>query len=161
MQETNKQYKLISCGISTQRYHPGRRNKNPSSLGKKPSNIMKIQENDKFRKKFNPEHTKSDRCNKCGDFLHREGFRCPVTKHQCKICKKIGHFSSLCYKKRDIFETYQRSLGSPKALQLKVGMIYTQDSQSGQSEEYSGKENSFCLQLQVQSNQAETSFIAP
>ena len=47
--------------------------------------------------KFDPEHTKSDRCNRCGDSLHWEGFRCPVTKHQCKICKKIGHFRSLSY----------------------------------------------------------------
>ena len=80
------------------------------------------------QKKFDPEHTKSDRCNRCCDSLHREGFRCPVTKHQCKICKKIGHFSSLCYKKRDKFDGYKRSLGSPKPHQLKIEMIHTQNS---------------------------------
>ena len=31
------------------------------------------------KEKFDPECT--DRCHKCGDSLHREGFRCPVAKH--------------------------------------------------------------------------------
>ena len=41
-----------------------------------------------------------DRCNKCGDSPHVEGFRCPATRYQCKNCQKFGHFSSLSYKKK-------------------------------------------------------------
>ena len=67
----------------------------------------------------------------------------------------------MCYKKRDKFDGYKRSLGSPKTHQLKIGTIHTQISLSSQSEVCSSKENSFCLQLQVQSNQAETKFTAP
>ena len=52
------------------------------------------------------------------------------------------------------------SLGSPRAHQLKIGFICTQDSLSRQSEGYLSEEDSFCLQLQVQSTQDETSFIA-
>ena len=62
------------------------------------------------RKMFDTEHP--DRCHKCGDSHHREGFRCPASKYQCKICKKIGHFSSLCYKKKEQSDYYQRSLRS-------------------------------------------------
>ena len=51
-------------------------------------------------------------------------------------------------------------MGSPRAHQLKIGSICTQDCLSRQSEGYSSEEDSFCLKLQVQSAQAETSFIA-
>ena len=44
---------------------------------------------------------------------------------------------------------------------MKVGSICTHDSLSRESEGYSGEEDSFCLQLQMQFTQAETSFIAP
>ena len=110
------------------------------------------------KRKFDPECTKLDRC---GDSQHREGFRCPASNHQCSICKKIGHFSSLCYKKRDRYVNYKKSFGSPKAHQLKVKSVHTQDSLSSQSEGYSSEKDTFYLQLQVQSNEAETKFTAP
>ena len=44
---------------------------------------------------------------------------------------------------------------------MKIGSVCTQDSLSEQSEGYSSEEDSFSLQLQVQSTQAQTSFIAP
>ena len=78
-----------------------------------------------------------------------------------KICHKIGHFSSLCYKKREKYENHKISFGSPKAHQLKTGLMHTQNTLSSQSEEYSSEEDSFCLQPQVQSTQAETNCIAP
>ena len=113
------------------------------------------------KRRFDPKCT--DRCHKCGDSLHREGFSCPAAKHQCKICKKIGHFSSLCYKKIEKSNYYQRSLqsSSPKAHQLKVGSVQTQ-SLCDQSEDYSRKD-SFCLQVKVQPqcDEAETKFTAP
>ena len=113
------------------------------------------------KRRFDPECT--DRCHKCGDFLHREGFRCPAAKHHCKICKKIGHFSSLCYKKIEKNDYYQRSLqsSSPKAHQFKVWSVQTQ-SLYDQSDDYSS-EDSFCLQLKMQPHcdETETKFIAP
>ena len=121
---------------------------------------MKIQGKPQEKRRFDPECT--DRCHKCGDCPHREGFRHPAAKHQCKICKKTGHFSSLCYKKSEKSDYFQRSFwsSSPEAHLLKVGSVYTQDSLSGQSG-YSSKEDSFCLQLKVQSSQAETKCTAP
>ena len=44
-------------------------------------------------------HTSPDRCKKCGDSQHINGFRCLASRHQCRNCQKYGHFSSLCYKK--------------------------------------------------------------
>ena len=77
------------------------------------------------------------------------------------MCHKYGHFSSLCYKKRDKYDNYKRSFGSPKAHQLKIGSVHTQGPLCSQSEDYSSEEDSFCLQLQVKSTQAETNCIAP
>ena len=103
-----------------------------------------------------------DRCHKCGDSHHRESFRCLASKNQCKICKKIGHFSSLCYKKKEQSDYYQRSLrsSSPKAQQLKVGSMNNR-SLYDQSEDYSS-EDSICLQMKVQpqGDEAETKFTA-
>ena len=113
------------------------------------------------KRRFDSEHTRPDRCPKCGYSKHREGFRCPGSKHQCKICHKSGHFNSLCYKNRDGLHNHKRHLGLPRAHQLMIGSICTQDSLSTQSEGYSSEENSFCLQLWVQTTQAETSFMAP
>ena len=113
------------------------------------------------RRRYEHEHTRQDRCTKCGDSLHREGFRYLASKHQCKICHKYGHFSSLCYKKGEKYDNHKRSFGSPKAHQLKIGSVFTQEPLCSQSEEYSSEEDSFCLQLQVQSTQAETNCLAP
>ena len=103
---------------------------------------------------------KPRRCKKCSDSQHVEGIRCPSSKHQCKNFHKYGHFSSLCYKKRD-FE-HKRSLESrsPKAHQLQIGLVCMQDSLYGQSKESSSKD-SFCLQVQLKSTQVETNIPAP
>ena len=102
--------------------------------------------------------TNQDRCNKCGDSPPVEGFRCPASRYQCKNCHKFGHFSSLCYKKNG----YERSLEqrSPKALQLKIVTAYMKKSLCGQSED-SSSDDSFCLQMQVKSTQAETKLPVP
>ena len=54
------------------------------------------------KKLFNPSqaHSSSDRCSKCGDTKHAQGFACPAKKYQCKACKKYGHFTSLCFSKQ-------------------------------------------------------------
>ena len=43
--------------------------------------------------------THSNRCTRCGDTLHTKGFQCPARKFQCKICHKLGHFTTVCYQK--------------------------------------------------------------
>ena len=59
------------------------------------------QAKERFHK--NPqEHTSpEDRCTKCGDTPHIEGFRCPASRFQCKHCHKFGHFCKLCYKNQE------------------------------------------------------------
>ena len=86
-----------------------------------------------------------------------KGLGVQQAKHQCKICHKFGHFSSLFYKKGDGLHHHKRCLGSPRAHQLRIRLISTQDSLSRQSKDYSSEEDSFCLYLHVQSTQAETS----
>ena len=65
-------------------------NKNPEQ--KKPSY---------HKKSFDPRnaHKQKDRCSKCGDSTHLEGFTCPAKRYQCKSCHKFGHFTSLCFMK--------------------------------------------------------------
>ena len=50
---------------------------------------------------------------------------------------------------------------SPKAHQLQLSQVCMQDFICGQSEDLSSSEDSFCLQLQLKSTQAETKFPAP
>ena len=45
---------------------------------------------------------------------------------------------------------------SPKAHQLKIGSVCAQDSICGQSEDFNSGDESFCLQMKIKSNQAET-----
>ena len=105
------------------------------------------------------ELTSQERCSKHRYSQHIERFRCPASKHQCKNCHKYGHFSSLCYKKKE-FE-YERSLElrSSKAHQLEIGPNYTQGSICSQLEG-SSSDDSFCLQLQLNPTQVETKISA-
>ena len=74
------------------------------------------QEYEKFKQEHN---NQEERCHKCGDTPHIEGFRCPKSRHQCKYCSKIGHFSHLCFKKKQA-NTYKKGPRNPNAYQLKV-----------------------------------------
>ena len=96
-------------------------------------------------------HKYKDRCPKCGDSAHLEGFQCPA-KFQCKACHKFGHLTSLCYQKNQQKQAPYKSR-KLKVHQLKVGALYVQDqSISGQSEDYSS-DDSFCLHLKIQCTQ--------
>ena len=59
------------------------------------------------KKRFDPNQAnqRKDRCSKCSDSKHIEGFKCPIRKFQCKTCNKCGHFASLCYKKKVPFKS--------------------------------------------------------
>ena len=104
------------------------------------------------------EHTSpEDRCNKCGDTSHVEGFRCPASRFQCKHCHKFRNFIKLCYKKNE--SEYKKNTRQPKALQLMVGRASAVCGQSDVS--FSSSEDSFCLQMQVKSAQAKTKTEAP
>ena len=52
-----------------------------------------------------------------------EGFHCPAKKYLLKSCHKYGHFTSLCYQKK------QASFKSrkPKACMLQAGAVYACD----------------------------------
>ena len=99
-------------------------------------------------------HRATDCCNKCGDPIHVQGFQCPAKKYQCKVCNKYGHFSSLCYQKKPQVH-HKNSCRNPKIHQLHAGPMYTQDSANHYYSKESSSDESFCLQLQAQSNQAE------
>ena len=96
-----------------------------------------------------------DRCNKCGDTPHVEGFRCPTSRHQCKYCHKIGHFSHLSFKKKQE-SGYKRAPRKPKAHQLMVGTFSAKDPIYNQADtSVTSSVDSFCLQMQTKSMQAE------
>ena len=48
------------------------------------------------KKKFGPKqaYTRKDRCSKCEDSKHVEGFKCPAKKFQYKICNKYRYFTA-------------------------------------------------------------------
>ena len=54
------------------------------------------------KKRFDTKGVHSDKsgCSKCGDSVHIDGFQCPAKKYQCKACHKFGHFTSMCYQKK-------------------------------------------------------------
>ena len=107
-----------------------------------------------YKKMFHPKqaHTNRDKCSKCGDSKHVEGFKCPAKKFQYKSCNKYGHFTSLCYKKQVSFKSRM-----PKADQLQAEQVYTQeDSICCQSEDLTSSDESFCLQVRMQHAQASS-----
>ena len=90
-----------------------------------------------------------DRCSKCGDSKHMEGFKCPARRFQCKTYNKYGHFTSLCYKKKVSFKSR-----IPKMHQLQVGVVYTQENSiCGHSSDLTSSDISFCLQVKIQQMQ--------
>ena len=51
-----------------------------------------------------PPSNNHNRCSKCGDTAHWEGFTCPAKKYQCKVCHKFGHFTSQCFQKKQYLQ---------------------------------------------------------
>ena len=124
---------------------------------KQPSHKNVVHENPQAssynKKSFDPKnvHKNKDRCSKCGDSTHVEGFQCPVKKFQCKVCHKFGHFTSLCYQKKQALFKSRRL----KAHQLQAGTVYAQERViCGHSEYWSPSDDLFCLQIKVHHTQA-------
>ena len=95
-------------------------------------------------------HQNKDGCSKCGDSTQVEGFQCPAKKFQFKACHKFGHFTSLCYQKKQApFKSRK-----PKAHQLQEWAVYAKESAIySQSEDDSSSQDSFCLQVKVKHTQ--------
>ena len=82
---------------------------------------------------------------------HR-GISIPSQKYQFKACHKFGHFTSLCFQKKQVSSKPRR----PKVHQLKAGAVYAKESAiCSQSDEDSSSEDSFCLQVKIKCNQAD------
>ena len=83
-----------------------------------------------------------------------EGSRCPANRH-CKHCSKIGHFSHLCFRKKQE-GTYKKNPRNPMAHQLQIGSYSTKDSLDNQEDRnVSESKDSFCLQMQIKKSQAD------
>ena len=105
-------------------------------------------------------YASEDRCHKCGDSRHVEGLRCPASRYQCKNCHKFGHFSNLCYKKKE--SEYKRESRKSRAHQLMVGRASAQGPLCDQLDgSLHSSEDPFWLQMQIKSTKAATKSKAP
>ena len=73
----------------------------------------------------------------------------PSQKKQCKACHKFGHYTSLCFQKSQQKQSNYKHR-NPTVHQLKAGTIHVHDN----NEELDSSDDSFCLQLKIQSAQA-------
>ena len=108
------------------------------------------------KKKFDTsrEHNDKTRCSKCGDSVHVERFQCPAKKYQCKACHKFGHFTSMCFQKKQAPFKHRK----PKVHQIQAGGTHVHRSASyDHLDEDSTSEGSFCLQLKIKQRQARES----
>ena len=102
-----------------------------------------------YKKSFDAKNVykNKERCQKCGDSNHIEGFQCPTKKCQCKSCHKYGYFTSLCCQKKHASFKSRK----PEADMLQVGAVYACDkSVCGHSEDCSSSDEEFCLQVKIQ-----------
>ena len=91
-----------------------------------------------------PPSNNSNRCSKCGDTAHHDGFTCPAKKYQCKACHKFGHFTSQCFQRK---QHSQHKVRQPKAHQIHVNNLY--DDPESYPLDISSSEDSFCLQVRI------------
>ena len=85
-----------------------------------------------------------NRCSKCGDTAHHEGFTCPAKKYQCKACHKFGHFTSQCFQRK---QHSRHKLRQTKTHQIQVDDLY--DNPDSYPSDVSSSEDSFCLQVRI------------
>ena len=98
-----------------------------------------------------PPSNNHNRCSKCGDTAHQEGFTCLAKKYQCKVCHKFGHFTSQCFQKK---QYPQQKFRQTKAHQIQVDKSYHYP--HSYSSDVSLSEDSFCLQLKVKKQNKRT-----
>ena len=93
----------------------------------------------------------SNRCSKCGNTAHCDGFTCPAKKYQCKACHKFGHFTSQCFQRK---HHSQHKVRQPKAHQIHVNNLY--DDPESYPSDIGSSEDSFCLQVRIQKQHSQT-----
>ena len=98
-----------------------------------------------------PPSNNSNRCSKCGDTAHYDGFTCPAKKYQCKACHKFGHFTSQCFQRK---HHSQHKVRQPKAHQIHVNNPY--DDPESCPSDTSSSEDSVCLQVRIQKQHSQT-----
>ena len=110
------------------KYKKKRPHVKPKQSNHKQQSSENYQVQAQHKKRFDPKsaHNNKDRCSKCGDTAHIEGFQCPAKKYQCKACHKFGHFTSMCFQKKQANFKPRR----PKAHQLQAGAVYAKGSAS-------------------------------
>ena len=91
-----------------------------------------------------PSSNSHNRCSKCGDTTHWEGFTCPAKKYQYMVCHKFGHFTSQCFQKK---QYPPQKFRQPKAHQIHVDESYNH--LHDYSSDVSLSEDSFCLQVKI------------
>ena len=91
-----------------------------------------------------PPGNTSNRCSKCGDTAHHDGFTCPAKKYQCKACHKFGHFTSQCFQRK---QHSQHKVRQPKGHQIHVNNLC--DDLESYPSDISSSEDSFCLQVRI------------
>ena len=104
--------------------------------------------NNNYKKSFDAKNVYKNkkRYQKYGDSIHIEGFQCPAKKFQCNFSPKYGHFTSLCYQKKQASFKPRK----PKAHMLQVRVVYACDkSICSHSEDCSSSDESFCLQVKI------------
>ena len=142
------QHTELPAGKYKKKRPPGK----PKQTNLKPqsSNGYKLQALQKKRFDTKGAHNNQNRCSKCRDTVHLEGFQCHAKKYQCKACHKFEHFTSMCYQKKQTYSKPRR----PKVHQLQAGTVYAHESASyDHLDENSTTEDSLCLQVKIKCNQ--------
>ena len=106
------------------------------------------------KKKFDTKsaHQNKDRCSKCRDTAHIEGIQCPAKNINVKLATSLGHFTSLCFQKKQASSKPRR----PKVHQSQAGTVYVKESaRCDHSEEDSTSEDSFCLSFKIKCTQSD------
>ena len=79
-------------------------------------------------------------------FLHVEDFQCPVKNYQCRTYHKYGHFTCLCFQKKQVSYKPRK----PKPHMLQAGSMYACDKSIYDHPEYlSSSDNSFFLLVKI------------
>ena len=97
-----------------------------------------------------PPSNNTNRCLKCSNTAHHDGFTCPAKKYQCKACHKFGHFTSQCFQRR---QYSQHKVRQPKAHQIHVNHLY--NDQESYPSDISSSEDSFCLQVRIKKQHSQ------
>ena len=96
-------------------------------------------------------HQSKDRCSKCSDSAHVEGFQCQVKSSSVKLATSLDTLPVCVIRKKQApFKSRK-----PKVHQLQACTVYVKDSANcSQSEDDSSSKDSFCLQVKVKQTQA-------